>query len=187
MQQPDPPPPSLPTAGLAWTDDGAPVATAFADGYFDRTDPLGETRHVFLDGCGLPEAWRGRARFAIGETGFGTGLTLLMIAALWAETAAARPAGAQLDLLSVEGRPLDPADLARAHERLPQRLAPLAGRLRRQWPPPHRGVHRIAFPEIGVGLTLILDEVEPALAAVDPGAGPGLDAWRRPTRSRSTT
>ncbi|MCR9220922.1 MAG: FAD-dependent 5-carboxymethylaminomethyl-2-thiouridine(34) oxidoreductase MnmC [Alphaproteobacteria bacterium] len=177
MQEPDPPPPSLPTARLTWTADGVPVASDFEDGYFDRADPLGETRHVFLDGCGLPSVWRGRARFSVGETGFGTGLSLLMIAALWAETAAERPVGARLDLLSVEGRPLSAADLARAHRWLPPRLAPLAERLRRQWPPPYRGFHRLAFPEIGVRFTLILDEVEPALAAVDPGAGPGFDAW----------
>ncbi|MEZ5946614.1 MAG: FAD-dependent cmnm(5)s(2)U34 oxidoreductase, partial [Hyphomonas sp.] len=62
---------------IDWKDDGTPVARAAGDVYFTAGDGLGETRAVFLTGCGLPEAWAGRESFTIAETGFGTGLNFL--------------------------------------------------------------------------------------------------------------
>ena len=44
---------------LDWTDDGQPRSRLYDDVYFSAEDGLAETRAVFLQGCGLPEAWRG--------------------------------------------------------------------------------------------------------------------------------
>ena len=66
-----------PPAQLAWSEDGAPRAPTMNDVYFSKDGGLEETRAVFLAGCGLPEAWAGRDRFAIGELGFGSGLNAL--------------------------------------------------------------------------------------------------------------
>ena len=52
------------------------------DIYFSNDDGLAETRHVFLDGNGLPKAWEGRQEFTVSELGFGTGLNLLALSLL---------------------------------------------------------------------------------------------------------
>lgn len=70
-------------AALSWTDQGAPHSRRFDDIYFSAADGLAESRAVFLRGCGLPEAWRGRRHFAVGELGFGTGLNILALLDLW--------------------------------------------------------------------------------------------------------
>ncbi|MEQ8449932.1 MAG: tRNA (5-methylaminomethyl-2-thiouridine)(34)-methyltransferase MnmD [Nitratireductor sp.] len=165
--------PRAPAPSLEWGADGAPRSSAFADAYFDRTDPLGETRYVFLDGCALPERWAGRRRFTIGETGFGTGLNFLAATALWIETQATRPPGARLTYFSVEGFPIRAADLERAHAGGPKALRPLAARLRADWPPPYRGRHLIRWPDHGVTLALSFEPIERALEGLEERA----DAW----------
>ena len=45
---------------LSWTEDGQPRSRLFGDVYFSAEDGLAETRAVFLQGCGLPDAWAGR-------------------------------------------------------------------------------------------------------------------------------
>lgn len=165
--------PRTPRPALDWDADGTPRARGFADAYFDRADPVGETRHVFLEGCGLPDGWAGRSRFTIGETGFGTGLNFLLAAKLWAQTSGARPVGASLSFVSIEGFPISVEELARAHARLPDDLQPLAARLRADWPPPYRGRHMIRWPDLGIELTLAF---EPVAAALDGLEAP-VDAW----------
>ena len=48
--------------------DGVPLATDFGDVYHARAGAMGQARHVFLGGNGLPGAWQDRRRFAILET-----------------------------------------------------------------------------------------------------------------------
>src|SRR5450432_916447 len=84
------PPPENP---LTWSDDGQPRSRRYDDVYFSAEDGLAEARTVFLEGCGLPEAWAGRRRFVVGELGFGTGLNVLALIELWART---RPPGLRL-------------------------------------------------------------------------------------------
>lgn len=80
-----------------------PRSEMFDDVYFSAQDGLAETRHVFLEGNGLPEAWGGRNEFTICETGFGTGLNLLAVAHLW-QISADRPE--TLRYISFEKYPL---------------------------------------------------------------------------------
>ena len=83
---------------LTWTEDGEPRSGRFGDVYFSRDDGLAETRAVFLDGCGLPDAWAGRRRFSVAELGFGTGLRIAALLTLWRET---RPEGGRLNMFSL--------------------------------------------------------------------------------------
>jgi tRNA U34 5-methylaminomethyl-2-thiouridine-forming methyltransferase MnmC len=53
-----------------------------SDIYFSQDNGLAETRHVFLDGNNLPQAWAGRREFTVSELGFGTGLNLLTLSLL---------------------------------------------------------------------------------------------------------
>lgn len=65
---------------ITWTN-GVPIATRFDDPYFSLVGGLEESRHVFLDGNGLPG--RFCSGFQIAELGFGTGLNCLAARALW--------------------------------------------------------------------------------------------------------
>ena len=101
---------------LIWTDAG-PRSARFGDVYFSAEDGLSESRGVFLRGAGLPEAWRGRRRFTVGELGFGTGLNILALLELWSRE---RPSGARLQVFTVEAFPLSVDEAARAHAAWPE-------------------------------------------------------------------
>ncbi|MCA8902497.1 MAG: FAD-dependent 5-carboxymethylaminomethyl-2-thiouridine(34) oxidoreductase MnmC [Hyphomonas sp.] len=155
---------------IDWKDDGTPVARAAGDVYFTAGDGLGETRAVFLAGCGLPEGWAGRERFTIAETGFGTGLNFL---AAWEMWRSHRPSPcAQLHFVSFEGFPLAREDAARALAAWPE-LEALAGKLIAVWPGPVRGVQHFGWPEDGVTLTLHLGDIAEML----PASVYHADAW----------
>ena len=158
-----------PRPDLDWTEDGAPRARAADDVYFSRAGGLEETRAVFLAGCGLPDRWRGRRSFVIGELGFGTGLNAL---ATWAQWKADRAPGAVLHFISVEGSPLERDEAARALAPYAD-IAPLAEKLLARWPVRARGAQRLWFSEDGFALTVIQAPVEEALA----GFVGAVDAW----------
>lgn len=92
---------------IEWRGD-VPVSSRFGDPFFSLDDGLAETRHVFLAGNGLPE--RFRPGFHIAELGFGTGLNLLAVWALWRQSGVPGP----LRYTSFEASPLSPDDMARA-------------------------------------------------------------------------
>ena len=48
------------SADIDWIAGEPPRSRAYGDVYFSRDDGLAEARAVFLDGCGLPEAWAER-------------------------------------------------------------------------------------------------------------------------------
>ena len=155
---------------IDWKDDGTPVAREAGDVYFTAGDGLAETRAVFLQGCGLPEAWAGKTEFTVAETGFGTGLNFLALCELWQ---AHRPTpNAWLHFVSFEGFPLTEADAARALGAWPE-LACLAARLLADWPGPVRCVHHLVWPDIGVTLTLHLGDIHDTL----PQSQFMADAW----------
>lgn len=153
---------------LEWRD-GVPVSTRFDDVYFSREGGLAEARHVFLDGCFLPDAWASRHRFTIGETGFGTGLNFLAAWDMWRRN---RPAGGVLHYLAVEGYPIRRGSLVRVLGPFAE-LAPLARALTDRYPGGRPGVHRLWFPQDKVCLTLAIGDVE----AVLPTLEARVDAW----------
>lgn len=155
---------------IDWKEDGTPVAREAGDVYFTAGDGLAETRAVFLQGCGLPEAWNGRDQFTVAETGFGTGLNFLALCELWQ---ARRPAPeAWLHFVSFEGFPLTPADARQALAAWPE-LSALAGRLLADWPEPVRSVHHLVWPDLGVTLALNLGDIHDTL----PASRFMADAW----------
>ena len=86
------------SAELEWTE-GVPRSRVYGDVYFSRTDGLAESRAVFLEGCGLPDAWADRKRFTVAELGLGTGLNIAALLELWGRT---RRPGARLSIFSIE-------------------------------------------------------------------------------------
>jgi tRNA 5-methylaminomethyl-2-thiouridine biosynthesis bifunctional protein len=158
------PPPSI-----IWREGEPPRSAQFGDLYYSAEGGLDEARQVYLAGCGLPEAWRGRRAFCVGELGFGTGLNIIALLELWARR---RPADGRLAIFSVEAFPVDAADAARAVAAWPE-LAPIAARLLARWPGRRRGFHRVDLPELHATLDLAVMEAADALAAWSGRA----DAW----------
>lgn len=156
-------------AKIDWDPEGAPRSVAFDDVYFSKAGGLAESRFVFLEGCGLPDAWSGRTDFVVGELGFGTGLNILALLDLWSRT---RPPQAQLHIFSLDTAPPRREEAGRALAAWPE-LAHLAGPLLTQWPPVAVGFHRLDFPAMNARLDLALAPVETALAQWSGRA----DAW----------
>ncbi len=146
---------------VAWRSGGVPRSERFDDIYHTETGALAQSRHVFLGGCGLPEAWAGRPQWLILETGFGLGLNFLTTWQAW-RADAHRPR--MLHFVSVEAHPIGPEDLLRAAGAYPE-LKPLAEELIAQWHGLLPGFHRLAFDEGRVLLTLCIGDVQPMLRA----------------------
>jgi tRNA 5-methylaminomethyl-2-thiouridine biosynthesis bifunctional protein len=158
-----------PASPVIFDADGAPRSARYGDVYFSKAGGLAETRAVFLAGCGLPERWAGRSRFTVAELGFGTGLNIAALLALWR---ANRPPDARLSIFSVEAEPLTAEVAARALAAFPE-LAQIADLLTSRWPGRAHGFHRVDLPELGATLDVAVMEAADALAAWRGRA----DAW----------
>ena len=154
---------------LTWTDDDEPRSGRFGDVYFSRDDGLAETRAVFLEGCGLPDAWAGRRHFTVAELGFGTGLNIAALLDLWRRT---RPEGGRLHVFSIEGFPLTADEARRALGAWPE-LAEAALALTEAWPERTPGFHRVDLPGFHAVLDVAVGDVDWAL---DQWSG-AADAW----------
>ena len=154
---------------VIWDAAGLPRSRLYDDVYFSAADGLEESRAVFLQGCGLPQAWAGRSRFVVGELGFGSGLNIVALLDLWRRT---RPPGARLNIFSVEAHPMPAADAARVLGNWPQ-LAPVAEPLLAQWPGRARGFHRVDLAAFGACLDLAVMDAAEALEAWSGAA----DSW----------
>lgn len=146
-----------------------PRSERFADLYFSADDGPGETAHVFLDGNNLAARWQGVERFAIGETGFGTGLNFLLAWELWDRMA---PKGAMLDFVSVEKYPMRAEEIRKGLLPWAERLSPYLEKMFARYPMRVPGFHRIVF-DGRVALTLIFDDANDALGEIEGS----IDAW----------
>jgi tRNA 5-methylaminomethyl-2-thiouridine biosynthesis bifunctional protein len=125
--------------------DGIAHAPRYGDVYHPRAGALQQARHVFLQGNGLPERWRGRPRFTILETGFGLGLNFIATWQAWRDDAARCE---RLCVVVLDKHPPHAHDLARAHGLAlasEPGLHALAGQLQRAWPVLTPNVHVIDF------------------------------------------
>ncbi|HYD55386.1 MAG TPA: tRNA (5-methylaminomethyl-2-thiouridine)(34)-methyltransferase MnmD [Burkholderiales bacterium] len=132
--------------------DGTPYSRGFGDVYHSVDGALGQARHVFLAGNGLPERWRARERFVIFEAGFGLGLNFLATLQAWQ-----RDPGGRLHYVAVEKHPFSVQDLRTLHARFPE-LETQAALLHSHWPLLVPGGHRAEL-EPGVVLTLFFGDV----------------------------
>ena len=134
--------------------DGVPYSAAYDDIYHSADGGTGQARHVFLHGCGLPQAWAHRENHVVLETGFGAGLNFLATWAAWRDDPARC---ARLHFLSVEKHPFQAEDLQRLHAQWPA-FASLSEELLANWPTLTPGFHRIALDGGRVQLTLMLGD-----------------------------
>src|ERR1035437_1239643 len=143
---------------VAWRD-GTPHSPRFKDIYHSCAGGLAQARHVFMRGCGLPQAWCQQAQWHLLETGFGLGLNFLATWQAW-KLDPQRPD--LLHFVSIEAYPVDVADLLRSADDQPE-LAALALELSRQWQDLGPGCHRLSFEGGRVLLTLCIGDVKPML------------------------
>lgn len=151
---------------IEWMPDGTPYSPRFGDRYHSEDGGLTQARTTFLQGCGLPEAWAGQPHWRLLETGFGFGLNFLVTWAAWR----ADPARCRLlHFTSCEAWPVSADDLLRAASQHPD-LLPLARQLHVQWWGLLPGVHRLAFDEGRVLLTLFVGDAQAMLRQQMPQA-----------------
>lgn len=167
-------------ATLDWNEDGTPVSRQFDDVYFSNQDGFEETRYVFLRGNGLPERFAQHLgpTFIVAETGFGTGLNFLTLWQAFNQFRRRHPAAPlrRLHFISVEQFPLRAEDAAQAHARWPE-LAEYAAGLRRLWPLPTPGCHRLILAKGAVTLDLWYGEINALLPQMDDSLNGRVDAW----------
>lgn len=148
---------------VEWTEDGTPRSPRFDDVYRPASGGLEQARHVFMQGCGLPHAWRGQTHWRVLETGFGLGLNFLAAWRAWKDDPD-RPG--ILHFVSIEAFPVSAADLLRSAAAHPE-LGPLARELASRWWGLMPGFHRLAFEEGRVLLTLCISDVQVMLREQD--------------------
>lgn len=144
---------------VEWLPDGTPRNARFDDIYRSASGGLEQARHVFLGGCGLPQAWADRAQWRILETGFGLGLNFLAAWRAWKDDPQ-RPR--ILHFVSIEAFPVAAEDIVRSAAAHPE-LAPLASELASRWWGLLAGFHRLAFEDGRVLLTLCVGDVREML------------------------
>ncbi len=148
-----------------WLPDGTPYSPRFSDRYHSESGPA-QARNVFLHGCGLPAAWAGQPQWRVLETGFGLGLNFLVTWAAW-RADPARPR--ILHFTACEAWPVSADDLLRAAPQDPD-LLPLATQLAAQFWGLLPGVHRLAFEDGRVLLTLYIGDAQAMLRQQQPVA-----------------
>ena len=167
---------SYPRIEPAELDPEAPFwAPRYNDHYFQIQQPIAERRALFVDALELPERMRALPDggcLRIGETGFGTGLTCLVVLEAFLTHA---PAGTRLQWVSAERHPLAVDQLAALHERLalPEPLNTFAAELRRVWPAAIAGGHRRHLAGGRLVLDLHWGDGTSVFAALDGT----IDAW----------
>ena len=155
---------------LYWQEGGTPASRRFDDIYYSPHNGLEESRYVFLEGTGAPEAWQHRDRYSIGETGFGTGLNFLLTVHEWLKTA---PKDARLFYLSVEKYPLTPEDIRKALTPWPELSRELEEFLA-VYPEPIEGFHQRSLFDGRVTLLLLFGD---ACDMLDKAVAAPLDGW----------
>ena len=144
---------------IDWQDDDQPRSRRFGDVYFSAQDGLAEARAVFLQGCGLPEAWAGRRHFVVGELGFGTGLNIAALLDIWRKT---RPPDGVLNVFSIEAFPVSADEAMRALAHWPE-LSDISRCLLDRWPGRAQGRHRVDLAEFNAVLDVAVMDVCDAL------------------------
>lgn len=163
------------TAQIHFNPEGLPVATTFADIYFNPGDGLAESRYVFLQHNDLPARWQQHPRptFVIAETGFGSGLNLL---ACWQALRQHAPSELRLHFISFEQFPLPAEVLPQIHQHFPE-LAALSRELCAAYQPTHQGCQRLLLDGGRVVVDLWLGDLLEQLPLWLPGALGRVDAW----------
>ncbi|QIZ77184.1 bifunctional tRNA (5-methylaminomethyl-2-thiouridine)(34)-methyltransferase MnmD/FAD-dependent 5-carboxymethylaminomethyl-2-thiouridine(34) oxidoreductase MnmC [Ferrimonas lipolytica] len=167
-------------AEIDWSDPAAPLAANFGDFYFSKKDGIAETDYVFLQHNQLPQRWIQHQRdyFCVAETGFGTGLNLMVLWRHFRVFQQQYPKNRcqRLHFVSFEKHPLSETDLNRAHQQWPE-FAEMAAQIRANYPLPIDGCHRMVLDDGKVIVDLWFGDVLAQLPKLSTGNNGIVDAW----------
>jgi tRNA 5-methylaminomethyl-2-thiouridine biosynthesis bifunctional protein len=170
---------TISNANIRFNENGTPYATEFEDLYFSDAQGFDETAHVFVKNNQLLARWKkwSEQNFVIAETGFGTGLNIL-VTMLHFETFCQRSDNPEfrLHFISIEKFPISHADLNQALLPYPQ-LDKYTQSLLEQYPISVAGCHRLTFLEGKVTLDLWLGDVHDVLPKIENTAKGLVDTW----------
>ncbi len=159
---------------------GTPVADNFDDVYFSNDSGMDETQYVFVEGNDLSARWLScqQTHFVIAETGFGTGLNLLVVMTAFRQFRLAHPDHplTQLYFISTEKFPLSQADMTNALARFTS-LSEAAQALNIQYPFGLQGCHRLMFDAFSTTVDLWFADVHEAMAQWNLPPQGLVDAW----------
>jgi tRNA 5-methylaminomethyl-2-thiouridine biosynthesis bifunctional protein len=170
---------TITNANIRFNENGTPYATEFEDLYFSDAQGIDETTHVFVKNNKLLERWNDWSEplFTIAETGFGTGLNVL-VTMLYFEKFIQQSNNStfRLHFISIEKFPISHADLAQALSLYPQ-LEQYSASLLAQYPIPVAGGHRLTFLGGKVTLDLWLGDVHEVLPQIENKPLGLVDTW----------
>jgi tRNA 5-methylaminomethyl-2-thiouridine biosynthesis bifunctional protein len=157
-------------ANIKWINN-QPYSIDFNDIYFNSEDGLQETKYVFIEHNQLNQRFAAleNSSFTIIETGFGSGLNFLAVAAHWLALA---PSGATLHYISIEKTPLKLDNLRRAHEAWPE-FAAISHEFLQQYTNLKAGTNQISIAGRRIDISLQVDDILTALPQISQKA----DAW----------
>ncbi len=148
-----------------------PYSINFNDIYSNSEDGLEETEYVFIQHNQLKQRFAvlENSTFTIIETGFGTGLNFLAVAAHWLALA---PPSVILHYISIEKFPLKLEDLRRAHATWPQ-FAKISEELLQHYVNLKAGNNQFSMAGSRMDISLQADDILAAL----PQISQKVDAW----------
>ncbi len=157
-------------ANIQWHNN-QPHSLDFNDVYFNSEDGLQETEYVFIAHNQLKQRFAAleNSHFIIIETGFGSGLNFLAVAAHWL---ALSPLSAKLHYISIEKFPLKLADLVRAQTSWPQ-FSNISNEFAQHYTKLIAENNSFNLAESRIQLSLQVDDVLHALSLISQKA----DAW----------
>ncbi|MCW8092580.1 bifunctional tRNA (5-methylaminomethyl-2-thiouridine)(34)-methyltransferase MnmD/FAD-dependent 5-carboxymethylaminomethyl-2-thiouridine(34) oxidoreductase MnmC [Alteromonas sp. ASW11-130] len=159
---------------------GTPVADNFDDVYFSNDSGMDETRYVFIAGNDLNQRWKewGSSSFVIAETGFGTGLNLLVVMTAFRDFRHANPDHplTRLHFITTEKYPLSQQDMTSVLSQFPA-LSEAALALQQQYPFGLNGCHRLLFDTFHTTVDLWFADVHEAMAEWRIPSEGLVDAW----------
>ena len=166
-------------ANIRFNENGTPYATQFEDLYFSDAQGLDETTHVFIKNNKLLQRWENweDQQFVIAETGFGTGLNVLVTMLHFEKfNQQINSPKFRLHFISIEKFPISHTDLAKALSLYPQ-LAQYSQTLLEQYPIAVEGCHRLTFVGGKVILDLWLGDVHDVLPKIENKPQGVVDTW----------
>lgn len=170
---------TIANANIRFNENGTPYATQFEDLYFSDAQGLDETTHVFIKNNQLLERWENwqKPQFVIAETGFGTGLNVLVTMLHFEKfNQQSNNPEFRLHFISIEKFPISHVDLTKALSLYPQ-LEQYSQSLLEQYPIPVAGCHRLTFLGGKVTLDLWLGDVHDVLPKIENKPQGLVDTW----------
>ncbi len=170
----------LQNANISFNSQGTPVSEAFDDVYFSNDDGVAETQYVFIDGNDIRDKWRKheQSHFVIGETGFGTGLNIMLIMQQFAEFTHANPMHRlkKLHVISFEKYPLNIGALQKIAQSR-NLLALEYKALIDAYPPELSGNHTLDMSTFNTVIHLVLGDINEHIEEVYVHEQGIVDAW----------